>query len=661
MKTLKKVPFNRYLIVAEVGFKILVIEDDAHLGASLREALTRKGHFVFHVMKPEEALQLMTKQVFNYVLTDCLLPQMTGIDLIKKIRQEIPDESTTKFILMSGIYTDKTFQNEALSETGAIGFLKKPFQLEELDQYIVKVQTVSATSDSLQESARKNLYEIFEKEKVSPREKRKLIESLEEVDGYDLPFIYSLLAETKTSGHLNIFTEGGVVSGVTFFQGAIVGVDVEDQSTFLGHMLIQSGYLAPQDLKEILNDKSPRRIGQKLIEASKLSPHAFDMILNEQMNVRLTRTIIDGKVRVNFVSTEVEEISPSIDSDQLTEYLHDWVASKIPLNWLESLYLMWSGQKILKSSQWKDEHAVLKTSFLKRLKNLPEKITQGANINELLTIEGYDAISIYKALHLLLLKGLIIFSSEKVSLDASAQKQHVKKLHDQINNKESSEVLELFKEILASKHETEWLDELMKFIGPAPQDQDVLKLWKSVKDKFDRALRIHWSETDTQVTSIKKEDNSERKIKAIRMVDESKVQLQLNRYAKAMEILNEVAKIFPSAAGLRVCKAWGQLGLVDPNKKVFQLKEIELELMQVPPDERYDATYPFVMGLYQKAKGDFVNARKSFEKSQAIDPSFIAPKRELSMLDSAKNTPKQDVFNMDLKDVVAGFFKKKAG
>lgn len=646
--------------MAEVGYKILVVEDDLHLGETLREALTRKGHFVFHVTKPDEAIQLVTKQAFNFVLADCLLPQMTGIELIKRIRLEIPEQSTTQFLLMSGIYTDKNFQIEALQDTKALGFLKKPFQLEELDQYIKK-SDVSPQTPAAQESPRKRLYEIFEKEKVSPREKRKLIESLEEVDGYDLPFIYSLLAETKTSGHLNIFTDRGTVSGVTFFQGTIVGVDVEDQSTFLGHMLIQSGYLAPQDLKAVLNDKSPRRIGQKLIDASKLSPHAFDMILNEQMNVRLTRTITDGKIRVNFVSTEVEEISPSIDSDQLTEYLHDWVASKIPLNWLESLYLMWSGQKILKSGQWKDDHAVFKTSFLKRLKGLPEKIVKGANINELLSTEGYDAISIYKALHLLLLKGLIIFSAEKVSLDAAAQRQHIKKLHGQISVKESSEVLELFQDLLSIKPESEWLDELMRFVGPAPQDPEVLKLWQGVKDKVEKALRIHWSESDTQVTAIRKEDSSEKKIKAIRMVDEAKAQLQLNRYSAACAILDDVTKIFPQASGLRLCKAWAQLGTLDPARKLNQLKEIELELMQVPPDERYDALYPFVSGLYQKAKGDFATARKSFEKAQAIDPSFIAPKREISLLDSAKSVPNKDVFNMDLKDVVAGFFKKKAG
>lgn len=642
--------------MAEVGYKILIVEDDSSLGHTLRDALTRKGHFAFHVTKPDEAIPLIMKQNFDFLLVDCLLPNMTGIDLIKKMKQEPAFSSNSKILLMSGIYLDKAFQQESIQDTGAIGFLRKPFQMEELDKYI---QTVEVKRAENTETPRKKLYEIFEKEKVSPREKRKLIESLEEVDGYDLPFIYSLLAETKTSGHLNIFSEKGSVSGVTFCQGMIVGVDVEDQTTFLGHMLVQSGYLAPADLKEALNDKSPRRIGQKLIDSCKLSPHAFDLILGEQMNVRLTRTIVDGKVKVNFVATEVEEIGGAIDLEQLLSYLHDWVASKIPLNWLESLYLMWSGQKILKSSQWKPDHPVFQTSFVKRLKGLGDKINEGATINTLLSNEGYDAISVYKALHLMLLKGLIIFSSEKMMLDPVSQRQHVKKLHAQLSDKDTSEVLDLFHDLLVNKPDSVWLDEFMKFMGPAPQDAEVLKLWQAVKDKFDKALRAHWSHEHEEITAIRKTEKSEKNIQGLKLLEDAKAQLQLNQFVKANEILDQMKGL--TTPGVRVCRAWAQLGLIDPNKKQFQLKEIELELMQVPPDERYDALYPFVTGLYQKAKGDFSAARKSFEKAQAIDPTFIAAKREMNVVGSIANQPKQDIFNMDLKDVVAGFFKKKTG
>jgi len=78
----------------------------------------------------------------------------------------------------------------------------------------------------------------------------------------------------------------------------------------------------------------------------------------------------------------------------------------------------------------------------------------------------------------------------------------------------------------------------------------------------------------------------------------------------------------------------------------------------VPPDERYDALYPFVMGLFYKAKGDYVSARKSLEKSIALDSSFIVARREMSVIEGLMRK-KPDLLTMDLKDVVSGFFKKR--
>ncbi len=640
--------------MAQVGLKILIVEDDAALGETLRDSLTRKGHFPFHVTKPDDALQMVARQSFDLFLLDCLLPNMTGIDLCKKIKDESTFSRESKIVLMSGIYTDKAFQQDSIQDTGAHGFLKKPFKLEELDVYLAMIKT---KKPQVETSPRKQLYEIFEKEKVSPLEKIKLIESLEEVDGYDLPFIYSLLAETKSSGHLNIFNSTGSVSGVSFSDGSIVGVDVDDKSTNLGHMLIQSGYLAADDLQEVLKDNSPRKIGQKLIESCKLSPHAFDMILSEQMNVRLTRTIVEGKVKVNFVATEVEPVASAIDSETLLRYLHDWVASKLPLTWLESLYLMWSGQKILKSSGWKEDHPVFETSFIKRLEKFPKKFANPITLNELLGIEGYDATSVHKAMHLMLLKGLIIFSSEKTNFDATSQRQHLKKIQSQIDGKNSEEVLELFQELLRGKPDNTWIDEFMKFVGPAPQDSEVLKIWSSVRDRFDKAIRVQWEQSNEEVSQIKHKEKTEMRLSGIQKLDEVKAQLQLNQYQKAAVIFNKI-KYVEDLPGGRSYRIWIQLGTLEPKSRIAQLKEVELELMQIPPDERYDALYLFVVGLYQKAKGDTISARKSFEKSLAINPSFIIAKRELAVIDTVVRKPNQDIFNMDLKDVIGRFFKK---
>ena len=643
--------------MAQVGLKILIVEDDANFGGVLRDLLTRQGHFPFHVTKPDEAMQLVLRQSFDLFLIDCLLPNMTGTDLIKKIKSEPNFLKTSKVVMMSGIYTDKSFQQESMQEAGADGFLKKPFDISELQAYISTFKPQAAKAE---EPPRKRLYEIFEKEKVSPREKRKLIESLEEVDGFDLPFIYSLLAETKSSGHLNIFNSDGGVSGVSFCQGKIVGVDVEDKSTVLGHMLIQSGYLMPEDLQEVLQDKSPRKIGQKLIDSCKLSPHAFDLILGEQMNVRLTRTIVEGKVRVNFVATEVENVPAAIDQEQLLTYMHDWVASKLPIQWLESLYMMWSGQKILKTAAWKRDHLVFKTSFIKRLGKLADRIEEGMTLNELLSLDGYDSVSVHKALHLMLLKGIIIFSAEKVRLDPVSQRKHLKKIQQQLEGKDNSEVLELFHDLLQGKPDSTWLDEFMVFVGPAPTDPEILKVWQNLRERFDKALRIHWDQSRDEVTKIKTTEKNNQRLSSMQKLDEVKAQLQLNQFSKAKELIQSIKNVEEIPGG-RLYKSWIQIGTLEASKRIAQLKEIELELMQIPPDERYDAFYLYVMGLYHKAKGDKTAAKKSFEKSVAINPSFLVAKRELTMLDSVVEQPKQDIFNMDLKDVVAGFFKKKSG
>ena len=96
---------------------------------------------------------------------------------------------------------------------------------------------------------------------------------------------------------------------------------------------------------------------------------------------------------------------------------------------------------------------------------------------------------------------------------------------------------------------------------------------------------------------------------------------------------------------------------MDPAKKQFFVKDIELELLQVPPDERYEPVFLFVIGLFNKMKGDIMGAKKSFEKCMAMDPGFIPARREMSLL--VQQNKKQDVFNMDLKQVVSGFFKRR--
>lgn len=636
--------------------KILILEDDESIGAALKEVLSREGHDVFLATRPDEAKEIFSSHAgIEYLFCDCLLPQMTGLDFISQVRS---GNITTPFkvVLMSGIYTDKQFIQEATKSSQAVAFLKKPFEIEQ----VLKIVKKEGESRQEEASARKLLYQMFANPTVTSRQKRKVIESIEEVSGFDLPFLYSLLAETKSNGYLNIYDSDGGVSGVSFSNGNIVGVDVDDKTTFLGEMLIQSGFSTPTDVQNALRDKNNRRIGNYLIQNNQLSPHAFDLILMEQMNIRLVRTIGDKKIRVNFAVSEVDMTNPSIDADTLSVYLHDWIASKISVNWLKSLYMMWSGNVIVKSSTFRDDHPALSMSLVRSLEGFALKLNNQMTLTQLLDVKGYSEVAVYKAIHFLLTKGLIVFAHRTAFASPQEQLKALKKIWADLENKNGYEVVAYMETGGGGGSMESALADFLTLIGNKPTNtsSEVYALWNKIKKVAEDAVS---SAQDTNKINTfrqaSQKSEAEAKLKANSLMEEVKKALQYNQFAKALGHLSEVAKLNPQMQQLHIYSTWAKLGSVDPAKKQFILKEIELDILQIPPDERYDALFPFVMGLFNKTKGDMGAARKSFEKSVALDSTFMPARRELSLVQSQDK--KQDVFNMDLKQVVSGFFKKR--
>lgn len=643
------------MFVSLIKSKILILEDDESMGTALKEALSRDGHEVFWAVRPDEANNILsTNKGIEFIFCDCLLPQMTGLDFIQQAKKN-HSSVNFKVVLMSGIYTDKQFIQEATKATNAVAFLKKPFDIESILK-IVKKETPKREDLG----ARKLLYQMFANPAVTNRQKRKVIESIEEVSGFDLPFLYSLLAETKSNGYLNIYNADGSISGISYCNGNIVGVDVDDKKTFLGEMLIQSGYATPSDVQTALRDKNNRRIGNYLIQNNQLSPHAFDLILTDQMNIRLVRTIVDSKIKVNFASAEVEMSTPSIDPDMLSNYLHDWIASKISVSWLKSLYVMWSGNTIVKSVTFRHDHPVLSMSLVQSLEGLMTILDAQMTLTQLLDVKGYNEVTVYKAIHLLLTKGLIVFAQKASFANPQEQLNVLNKIWAELDGKNSYEIVAYMESASSGISLEAAVSEFISLIGDQPvnKESEVYEKWNKIKTVAEAAVLA--AADANKIDKFRQESQkteAEAKLRAGSLMEEVKKALQFNQYAKALKHIEEVAKLNSQAQQLHLYSAWAKLGGVDPAKKQFIVKEVELELMQVSPDERYDALFPFVIGLLNKLKGDVVTARKSFEKSVAMDSTFIHARRELSLLMAESKKP--DVFNMDLKQVVSGFFKKR--
>jgi len=108
---------------------ILLVEDEAVLLDLGRQMLEGLGHIVLAATLPEEALRLAEKHTgkIDLMLTDVIMPKMTGQDLAAQLKKTRPN---TKFIFMSG-YTAEIIARDNVLSTG-IPFIQKPFSIDEL-------------------------------------------------------------------------------------------------------------------------------------------------------------------------------------------------------------------------------------------------------------------------------------------------------------------------------------------------------------------------------------------------------------------------------------------------------------------------------------------------------------------------------------------------
>ncbi len=105
--------------------RILLVEDDARLGAQLVDTLRESGHAVHWVQRGDDALAERPED-FDLVILDLMLPGAYGLDVLKHVRKrsDLP-------VLVLSARTDTVDKVRAL-ELGADDFVTKPFWPEEL-------------------------------------------------------------------------------------------------------------------------------------------------------------------------------------------------------------------------------------------------------------------------------------------------------------------------------------------------------------------------------------------------------------------------------------------------------------------------------------------------------------------------------------------------
>jgi len=108
--------------------KILLVEDDPNLGLLLQDYLQLKGKFDVVLCKDgEEGLRAFTKQTYDLLILDVMMPKKDGFTLGKEIRKINPKVPII-FATAKAMIEDKT---QAFN-LGGDDYITKPFRIEEL-------------------------------------------------------------------------------------------------------------------------------------------------------------------------------------------------------------------------------------------------------------------------------------------------------------------------------------------------------------------------------------------------------------------------------------------------------------------------------------------------------------------------------------------------
>lgn len=108
-------------------FRILVVDDDQELRQTINELLSREGYRVEQAVNGKEAAAQVQKTNYDLVISDMVMPEISGIDLLKTLKQS---GNETPLLMITG-HTTIEDAVEAI-KLGAEDYIAKPFDGVEL-------------------------------------------------------------------------------------------------------------------------------------------------------------------------------------------------------------------------------------------------------------------------------------------------------------------------------------------------------------------------------------------------------------------------------------------------------------------------------------------------------------------------------------------------
>jgi CheY-like chemotaxis protein len=111
--------------------RVLVVDDEPHVGATLRDVLVELGYSVKLAVRGAEALKLVPVFDPDAVLLDLRMPEMSGVEVLEHLRRERP---ALRVVILTG--NEDVEVARATLRAGAFDYLLKPCSIEVLARVV---------------------------------------------------------------------------------------------------------------------------------------------------------------------------------------------------------------------------------------------------------------------------------------------------------------------------------------------------------------------------------------------------------------------------------------------------------------------------------------------------------------------------------------------
>ena len=634
--------------------QILIVEDDIKQANIICDMLMSMGYNVSIALSPTEAEFVIRRQPFNIILIDCLMPELDGYTLSKRIYQQFG--SSVSIILMSGIFTKSnvTFNHIPLIHS----FIKKPIDETTLNNELMKLlkKLFYSNLDT-------HICSLISQEVISEKELNSQISQLNTLQKGDIFLLFSYFFRSKSDGIL-CFSDSKIDVKFSFFHGKIINFYESQEVQKLIQYISQNNLLSSSEINSMTKLKTnPIKY---LIKQGFLSPHQYTIYTIERITDCLSHFITQSNIQVQFhpLNQSISEIEQDfffdnkISLDQLSEPCCEIIHKTLPADYLTT-YLNPTERKTLDFSLLKNSKST--SLSLKYLLQKKEQLPQTCSVEQFYQKFGSDH-SIQKSLFLALFQGLVKIKIQTTHIQL--EMKYYERYSKMLKKMQAMDIKQIFKYLGCSNiHDVQKLKSIYQsFIRFNHTDKfnQYSNKFKNLIDQVNQcviqAYNIIMNEDSLKLYQKKMDTNQSLKLGEFESLREKlKNNILMKKFDKTLDVLRTMKGLsqnYPTVTP--EISLWEYIAEIKQNDfKLLEKRRIEIstELIRYKHNKKLQYLLYYVMGLVAICTNDFDQAQTYFKKSLDNNPEFHLAKIEsinfINMKKKVKNS--SYIFNVKVK------------